>query len=912
MTTPSPDRLLPSSPLLAAWRRSRDADLAPFTIPGHKRLAGHISPALGRLLDSDVPLYGGLDEVKLTAGVLAQAERLGAQLWGADFCRYSTGGSTHANQAVALAVGQPGDTVLVARNAHRSTLLGLVFAGLVPVWLPAEIDPVLGVPRGLDLAGVHSALAAHPEAVALFCVEPGYLGAISDLPAVITAAHDRDIPVIVDQAWGAHLGFHPDHPAHALSLGADALVMSAHKTLPAYSQAAILAARTQRLDADRLERAFEAANTTSPAGSILASIDASRAVLDSDHGRQLLADLTRRVDQARQAVTAAGGRALSPADFAPGRFDPAKLVLLTAASGHDGLELERRLLAAGLPVEMADRDTVVPLVSLADDDTSLSRLVDALTGALRGAGGAPRPVVPAAQWTATAPQVLTPREAFFAAHRTLPIAEAIGSVSAELVAPYPPGIPVLMPGEEVTEASVAALQRARAAGARIAYAADPELHTLQVVSSEPDRDTPSRPAPAMPGEPAMAALSIAVADHGDDPVALAAALIGIDSANPGLTEEGPGEGAVATFLADRLAAAGFDVRLLTPAGLPDRPSLLAVHRGGPGRTVLLNGHLDTVGHEDMPDALSPRIADGRLYGRGACDMKSGVAAIVVAAERAARAGVGTIVLALVADEENDSVGSETVLADLVAAGRLPDVCLVAEPSWLDLTVAHRGFAVVRVDIRGRSAHSSQPTAGVNAVAHLGRLLAAVEAADGELRSRPAHPLVGHGSLMATVAAGGTAPFSLAAHAHVLIERRTVPGERSQDALAQVQQMVDALTAADPTVVMTCSLVMARSPWQQSEDPVAIRLAAELETALTTRGRTVNRVGFPAWMESALYQEAGIPTVACGPAGGGMHADDEWVEVAQIVDFTDALSEALDVLLPPAPAVGGPWVNEASR
>lgn len=477
----NPDPLLATAPLLDAWRTSADADLAPFTIPGHKRRAGAVSPALGRAVASDVPLFGGLDTVKLSSGVLGTAELLAAQLWQADWCRFSTGGSTQANQAICLALGKPGDTVLVARNAHRSTLLGLVFAGLTPVWLPAEIDATLGVPRGLSLPGLRQALAEHPEAVAVLCVEPGYLGAISDLPAIIELAHSRNLPVVVDQAWGAHLGFHPAYPPHAIALGADALVASAHKTLPAYSQAAVLLARTERLDPDRLERAFEAGNTTSPAGSILASIDGSRALLAGDRGRLLLGLLAERVAELRAALAGIGVRTLQPADFDVNRFDPAKLVLLLSPSGHDGLALEQALLARGLPVEMADRDTVVPLVSLLDDDKSLGRLQDALLDHLRGTAGPPRPVIPAAQWTFQAEQALTPRAAFFARHRRVPTDQARGRVSAELIAPYPPGIPVVVPGEIISDLTLAALDQARAAGSRIAYAADPTLASIQVV-----------------------------------------------------------------------------------------------------------------------------------------------------------------------------------------------------------------------------------------------------------------------------------------------------------------------------------------------------------------------------------------------------------------------------------------------
>jgi arginine decarboxylase len=465
-----------------AWRAFMGSDSAPFTIPGHKRRAAALDGWLQRLLDADVPLYGGLDTVKLSGGVLEHAERLGAELWDADWCRYSTGGSTHANQALILALGRPGDTVVVSRSAHRSTVLGLVLAGLRPVWIPVDTDAGLAVPVGTSAAALDQALVDHPDAVAVLCVEPSYLGTTSDVAGLASVAHRRDVPIVVDQAWGAHFGFADGYPQHALAAGADAMVVSAHKTLPAFSQASVVAARTQRLDVNRLERAFEAAHTSSPSGAILASIDASRALLAHPTGGALLAELAASAARLRTALGRAGLFTLSPERFPRGRFDPAKLVVTAAPSGHSGLELEAELLRRGLPVEMADRDTVVPQLSLLDDDTSLGRLERALVEAAGTGTTRPRAAKVAAQWSHDAPQRLTPREAFFAAHEVVPRSDAEGRVSAELIAPYPPGIPILVPGEQVTSGSLAALTDAVDSGARIAYAADTTLRTLQVVA----------------------------------------------------------------------------------------------------------------------------------------------------------------------------------------------------------------------------------------------------------------------------------------------------------------------------------------------------------------------------------------------------------------------------------------------
>jgi acetylornithine deacetylase len=227
------------------------------------------------------------------------------------------------------------------------------------------------------------------------------------------------------------------------------------------------------------------------------------------------------------------------------------------------------------------------------------------------------------------------------------------------------------------------------------------------------------------------------------------------------------------------------------------------------------------------------------------------------------------------------------------APRLPDACLVGEPTSLDLAVAHRGYAVVEVTLSGRAGHSSQPELGVNAVTHLGRLLAAVEARDGALRAAPAHPLAGTGSLLATAASGGTSPFVLAQSARAVIERRTVPGEPSRCALQEVEGILRELREADDSVQGLAVESLAREAWEHDPaSPAGRDLARELEAALTTAGRPPRRVGLPYWMESALWQAAGVPTVVCGPGGGGLHAADEWVDLGQVRAYADALVPAL--------------------
>ncbi len=469
-----------SAPLLDAYLSYFETDHTPFTIPGHKQRASLLDAGLGAVVDSDIPLYGGLDEIKLTNQVLKKSEALAAKLWGADFARFSTGGSTHANQAVIFALGQPGDKVAVSRTAHRSVLSALVLAGLEPIWMNPEIDSATGVPIGISITELQRVLKENPIAVLL--TEPGYLGTLSDLSALITAAHDKSIPVIVDAAWGGHFGFHPDLPQHVIAQGADALITSVHKALPGYSASALLLAQTKYLSTERLEQSFETTHTTSPAGAPLASIDAVRALLQT-RGPEVLGALVKNVAQFKLAVQANFDLPifLNPSDFPAGRFDPVKIVLRVQQLGASGVDIEKALIAQGVRVEMADRDTIVFLATLADTQADFQALAMKLVPILKKLQGAPRESATALSWSVV-PQIATSmRDAYFAKTEMVSAINAIGRVSADLIAPYPPGVAVVAPGELLTEQIVSGLSASQKAGVRIAYATDPTLQNYRVV-----------------------------------------------------------------------------------------------------------------------------------------------------------------------------------------------------------------------------------------------------------------------------------------------------------------------------------------------------------------------------------------------------------------------------------------------
>jgi arginine decarboxylase len=469
-----------NAPLLDSYLSYFESARTPFTIPGHKQRTSQIDVDLGAVVDSDIPLYGGLDEIKLTNQTLRKAESLAAQLWGADYARFSTGGSTHANQAIVLALGAPGEKVAVSRTAHRSILSALVLAGLEPIWMTPTIDTTTGVPIGISVEELARALQQEPIAVLL--TEPGYLGTLSDLPALIELSHEKQIPVIVDAAWGGHFGFHQELPNHVIALGADALITSVHKALPGYSASALLLAQGKFLDLDRIEQSFETTHTTSPAGAPLASIDGVRALLQL-RGSKLIGTLLDNVIHFKNIVQSEFALPifLYPFDFPPGRFDPTKIVLRAQQLGASGVEIEKELQAAGIRVEMADRDTIVFLATLADRREDFDALSDVLIPILKRHQEQRRESATALSWSVIPERAISMREAFFSKTIMVSATDAVGRISADLIAPYPPGVAVVAPGEVLTKTIIDGLAASKKAGVRIAYATDATLNQYRVV-----------------------------------------------------------------------------------------------------------------------------------------------------------------------------------------------------------------------------------------------------------------------------------------------------------------------------------------------------------------------------------------------------------------------------------------------
>jgi acetylornithine deacetylase len=362
---------------------------------------------------------------------------------------------------------------------------------------------------------------------------------------------------------------------------------------------------------------------------------------------------------------------------------------------------------------------------------------------------------------------------------------------------------------------------------------------------------------------------------------LVADLVAIDSVNPDLVPGGAGELEIARFIAAWLEGAGVEVRIDEVA--PGRANVIGVARGrGGGRTLLLNGHTDTVGHDGYDRPLEPRIEGDRLYGRGSYDMKGGTAAALWACARAAELGLaGDVVVVAVCDEEFASIGTQAVAEQIGA-----DAAIVTEPTSLAVCVAHKGFAWLEIDVTGRAAHGSQVQLGVDAIAKTGRVLTGIEELGRELAAGESHRLLGTGSLHASLIEGGQELSSYPERCLVQLERRTVPGEDAALVEEQVRRLVARAGDADPELRAEVRTTLVRPPFEIAEDAEIVRLVrAHAERAL---GAAPEIMGWAAWMESAILDQVGIPTVIFGPAGAGAHETLEWVDLASVERCAEVL------------------------
>jgi acetylornithine deacetylase len=365
-----------------------------------------------------------------------------------------------------------------------------------------------------------------------------------------------------------------------------------------------------------------------------------------------------------------------------------------------------------------------------------------------------------------------------------------------------------------------------------------------------------------------------------DPVAILQHLVRIDSVNPDLVPGAAGEVAIAIWCSEWLREQGFQVTVLEE--VPGRPSVVGVRPGtGGGRSLMLNAHLDTVGVATY--AGDPFSGDQRARTRGAVDTKSGLAAILVAAARASAAGLaGDVIVTLVADEEFGSIGTEEVLRSFHA-----DAALVIEPSGLELTTAHRGFAWFELELTGRAAHGSQPELGVDAIWHAGLALRALDELRQQLDVAPAHPTLGHGAVRVSQIAGGDDAATVAARCMLTLERRMLPGQSPEHVETELRALFTELARTEPQFQFKLTRLVARAAFEAEPHwPILRVLSANAKRVL---GHPAKMRGEPFWTDAGLILGAGIPCVVFGADGEGLHADTEWADAQSV----RALAEILE-------------------
>ena len=480
-----------NAPLAEALLRYAGLGVLPCHTPGHKGGRG-AHPLLHRFfteegLRADVSLSSELDDLHAPTGCIRAAEELAAETYGADAAFFMVNGTTGAVHTMLLAALAPGDVLLVPRNVHRSVVGAMVLTGVRPVYMQPEIDTRLGIAMGVSLRTVERAVCEHPEARAALLVYPTYYGVATELAVIADFLHAQGKLLLVDAAHGAHFAFSDEQPPSAMAAGADLSAESTHKLLGSLTQTSMLLARGGRVPTERIRAASGIVQSTSPNEILLASLDLARAQMAGE-GRDCLAAAIRAAEELRRCINEIDGLWAFGAEYmgADGMaaLDPLKITVQVAGLGLSGFAAEEELRRRNIACELADARNVLLLLSYADGERETERLFAALRGMAEE--NAPMCISRGAASFLALPPIpetaLAPRDAYFARSEYVAVGAAEGRVAAETIVFYPPGIPVLAPGDVIDGATLAYLRAMKAAGARVVGAADASLGTLMVIA----------------------------------------------------------------------------------------------------------------------------------------------------------------------------------------------------------------------------------------------------------------------------------------------------------------------------------------------------------------------------------------------------------------------------------------------
>ena len=484
-----------NTPIIKTLRKYIDTGIIRFHMPGHKgnpTEKNSIAELLGnKVFAADVTNVPVMDDLHQAHSVIKEAQELAAKTFGADFTYFLINGSSCGLQALLMAVCEPGDKVLIPRNMHRSILSGIILSGSIPVYFKTEYDCEQKIPLGTCPETIAQCLQYNPDIKAVLLVNPTYHGISSDITAIARIVHDLKIPLLVDEAHGPHLCFHQDLPAAALECGADACVQGTHKVLSAFTQASMLHLKSSLINRQRLEGALRILQSTSTSYLLLASLDAARDQMDVQ-GTSLIRKALDLAKYIRNEVNEIEGF-FSFGNELVGRpgifgFDPLKVTISVRKLGITGLWAEDWLRRKqGIQVEMSDLFNVLLIVSFNNTLKDADFLLDSLKSMRQyiKQNNIKMELSPNIKYTDPLPlipeQVITPREAFWAPVSIVPLAEAVGKISAETISCYPPGIPIICPGERVSTEIVDYLMVLRSVGMRFQGCHDSGLTTLLMV-----------------------------------------------------------------------------------------------------------------------------------------------------------------------------------------------------------------------------------------------------------------------------------------------------------------------------------------------------------------------------------------------------------------------------------------------
>jgi len=448
-----------ATPLYTALLDYSKGSIVHFDVPGHKKRLGLGGPFDAQFMRFDANSTKALDVLSNPSGVILEAEALLADAYGADCAFMMVNGSTSGVQAMILSACGPRDKILLPRNVHKSVIGGLILSGATPVFIEPEINYEYGIANGLTYAAVLKAVQENPDAKALLVINPTYFGAVADLRSIIRLCHRKHIAVIADEAHGAHFPFHPDLPDSAITLGADMATASMHKTAGSLTQSSVLLLNERNFTRHEVRAAVNLSQTTSGSYLLMASLDLARKRLVTQ-GKEIYDGILSAVETAKARIAKIPGLAVLSRDDLNGAgmydYDETKLCIRVNGLGLTGFEAYDILLNEyGIQMELSETYVILGIVGIGDDAGTINKLVDALEDISRRFYGQREPLsVTLAGFFEKPKFVITPRDAWYAPKRVVPLADSVGEVSGESVMIYPPGIPLVIPGERITEATL--------------------------------------------------------------------------------------------------------------------------------------------------------------------------------------------------------------------------------------------------------------------------------------------------------------------------------------------------------------------------------------------------------------------------------------------------------------------------